>query len=189
MANIAISFSICSPRYLNKAFLVLNFKLLRQHETFISKKFKGTDFKFDIHSYSGRNIQFRCVGLNGKVTWFRWRYFIFINLKLMISNLSITFWNSYSVTPIFSRFYLQVYIWVDSGMMISGFTKNYNSNRTLPYGNNITRALSKIKIKVKISQEDLVYQYALSLTCYVISDPNINPRRKYKTVLSILILV
>ena len=91
--------------------------------------------------------------------------------------------------PIFSRFYLQVYIWVDSGMMISGFTKNYNSNRTLPYGNNITRALSKIKIKVKISQEDLVYQYALSLTCYVISDPNINPRRKYKTVLSILMLV
>ena len=43
-----------------------------------------------------------------------------------MSNLSITFGNSYSVTPTLSRFYLQVYILLDSGMMISGSTKNQN---------------------------------------------------------------
>ena len=57
MANIAISFSICSPKYLNKAFLVLNFKFFTQHETFIFKLFEGTDLKFDTHSCSSRNIQ------------------------------------------------------------------------------------------------------------------------------------
>ena len=30
-----------------------------QHETFIFKQFEGTDFKFDTHSYSSRNIQTR----------------------------------------------------------------------------------------------------------------------------------
>ena len=87
MANIAISFSICSLKYLNKAFLVLNFKFFMQHKIFIFKQFKGTDFKFDTHSYSSRNIQTGCVGPNEKVTLFRWRYFIFINLKLLILNL------------------------------------------------------------------------------------------------------
>ena len=47
MANIAISFSICSPKYLNKAFLVLNVKFFAQHETFTFKQVEGTDFKFD----------------------------------------------------------------------------------------------------------------------------------------------
>ena len=87
MANIAMSFSVCSSKYLNKAFLVLNFKFFTQHETFICKQFEGTVFKFDTHSYSSRNIQTRCVGPNDKVTLFRWRYFIFINLKLLVSNL------------------------------------------------------------------------------------------------------
>ena len=89
MANIAISFSICSPKYLNKAFLVLNFKFFTQHETFTFKRFEGIDFKFDTHSYSSHNIQTKCVGPNDKVTLFRWRYFIFINLKLLISNFDI----------------------------------------------------------------------------------------------------
>ena len=91
MANIAISLSICSPKYLNKAILVLNFKFFRQHETFIFKQFEGTDFKFDTYSYSSRKIQTRCVGPNDQVTLFRWRYFIFINSKLLISNLSTAF--------------------------------------------------------------------------------------------------
>ena len=54
--------------------------------------------------------------------------------------------------------------------------------------NNITRAFNKIDIKVKVKQQDLVYQYTLSLICYVISDYNINPPRKYITILSIRIL-
>ena len=54
-------------------------------------------FKFDTHSYSSRNVKTRCVGPNDKITLFPWRYFIFINLKLLISNLSITFWNFYSL--------------------------------------------------------------------------------------------
>ena len=91
MANIATSFSIYSPKYLNKAFLVLIFKFFTKHETFIYKQFEGTDFKFDTHLYSSRKIQTSCVGHNEKVTLFRWRYFIFINLKLLIPNLSITF--------------------------------------------------------------------------------------------------
>ena len=131
MANIAISFSICSPKYLNKTFLVLNFKVFTQHETFIFKQFEGTDFKFNTHSYSNSNIQTRCVVSNGKLTLFCWRYFIFINLKLLISNLSITFWNSYSETPTLSTFYPQVCILLNNGMMISGVTKNYNFNRPL----------------------------------------------------------
>ena len=131
IANIAIYFSICSPKYLNKAFFVLNFKFFTQHETFIFKQFEGTDFKFDIHSYSSRNIQTKRVRPNDKVTLFRWKYFIFINLKLLISNPSITFWNSYSVTPTLSTSYPHVYILLDSGMMISGATKNYDFNRTL----------------------------------------------------------
>ena len=49
MANIATSFSIYSPKYLNKAFLVLIFKFFTKHETFIYKQFEGTDFKFDTH--------------------------------------------------------------------------------------------------------------------------------------------
>ena len=126
MANMAISFSICSPKNLNKAFLVLNCKFFTEHETFIFKQFEGTDFKFDTHLYSSHNIQTRCVGPNNKVTLFRWRYFIFINLKLLISNLSITFWNSYSVTPTLSTFYPQAYILLDSGMMITGIIQNYN---------------------------------------------------------------
>ena len=64
MTNIAISFSICSPKYLNKAFLVLNCKFFTEHETFIFKQFEGTDFKFDTHLYSSRNIQTRCVDPN-----------------------------------------------------------------------------------------------------------------------------
>ena len=124
IANIAISFTICSPKYLIKAFLVLNFKFFIQHETFIFKQFEGADFKFDTHSYSSHNIQTRCVGSNDQVTLFCWRCFIFINLKLMISNLPITFWNSYSVTPFLSTFYPKVYILLDSGMMISGLKKN-----------------------------------------------------------------
>ena len=91
MANIAISFSASSQKYVNKAFLVLNVKFFTQHETFIFKQIEGTDFKFDTHSYSSRNIQTRCVSPNDKVTLFCWRYFIFINLKLLISNPSITF--------------------------------------------------------------------------------------------------
>ena len=35
MANIAISFSTCFPKNLNKAFLVLNFKFFTQHETLL----------------------------------------------------------------------------------------------------------------------------------------------------------
>ena len=62
-----------------------------QHETFIFKQLEGANFKFDTHSYSDPNIQTRCVGPNDKVTLFYWRYFIFINLRLLISNLSITF--------------------------------------------------------------------------------------------------
>ena len=54
MANIAISFSICSPKDPNKPFLVLNFKFFTQHKTFIFKQFEGTDFILDIHSYSSR---------------------------------------------------------------------------------------------------------------------------------------
>ena len=133
MANIAISFliSFCSPKYLNKAFLVLNVKFFYAVWTFIFKQFEGTDFKFDIHSYSSRNIQTRRVSPNDKVTLFCWRYFIFINLKLLISNPSITFWNSYSVTPTLSKFYSQVYILLDSGMVISGLTKDYNFSRNL----------------------------------------------------------
>ena len=60
-----------------------------QHEIFISKQSEGTDFKFDTHSYSSHNIQTRCIGSNDKITLFRWRYFIFINLKLLISNFAI----------------------------------------------------------------------------------------------------
>ena len=91
MANIAIYFSTCSPKYLNKPFLVLNFKFFIQHKTLIFKQFEGTDFKFGAHSYSSRNIQPSCVGPNDKVTLFRWKYIVFMNLKLLISNLSITF--------------------------------------------------------------------------------------------------
>ena len=132
MTNIAISISMCSPKYLNKAFLVLNVKFFMQHETFIFKQFKVADFEFDTHSYSSRNNQTRCIGPNEKVTLFCWRYFIFIKLKLLMLNLSIIFWNSYSVTPtILSTFYSQVNILLDSGMMISGLTKNYNFNRNL----------------------------------------------------------
>ena len=123
IANIAISFSICS--------LSFSIKFFTQHKTFIFKQFEGTDFKFDTHSYSNRNIQSRCIGPNDKVTLFRWRHYIFINLKLLTSNLSITFWNSYSVTPTLSTFYPQVYILLDSGMIISGLTKNYNFKRNL----------------------------------------------------------
>ena len=50
MANIAIPFSICSPKYLNKEILVLNVKFFTQHETFFFKQFVGTDFRFDTHS-------------------------------------------------------------------------------------------------------------------------------------------
>ena len=110
MANIVISFWIYSPKYLIKAFLVLNFKFFTQYKTFIFKWFEGTDFKFDTDSYSSHNTQTRCAAPNDKVTLFRWRYFVFINLKLLISNLSITFWNSYSVIPTLSTFYLHVYI-------------------------------------------------------------------------------
>ena len=131
MANIAISFLIWSSKYLNEAFLVLDFKFFTQHETFIFKQFEGYDFKFDIHSFSSWNIQCRSVGPNDKVTLFCWRYFIFINLKLLISNPSITFWNSYSVRPTLSKFYSQVYILLDSGMVISGLTKDYNFSRNL----------------------------------------------------------
>ena len=91
MANIAIYFSTCSPKYLNKGFLVLSFKFFTQHETFIVKQFESTDFKFDTHSYLSCNIQTRRIGPNEKVTLFRRRYFIFIDLKLLISNLSIIF--------------------------------------------------------------------------------------------------
>ena len=91
MANIAVSFSICSPKYLNKPLLVLNVQFFTQNETFIFKQFDRTDFKFDTHSYSSRNIQTRCAVPNDKVTLFRWRNFIFINLKLLILNLLITF--------------------------------------------------------------------------------------------------
>ena len=89
IANIAISFSILSPKYLNKAFLVLHFKFFTQHETFIFKQFEGTDFTFDTHSYSNRNIQTRYVGPNDKVTLFRWRYFIFIfiNFKFKVADI------------------------------------------------------------------------------------------------------
>ena len=131
MANIAIFFSVCSPKYLNKAFLVLNFKFFTQHETFVFKQFEGTDFKFDVHSYSNRNIQTRYIRPNEKVTIFRWRYIFFINLKLLILNLSITFRSFYSVTSTLSTFYPQVYILLHPGMMISGLTKNYNFDRTL----------------------------------------------------------
>ena len=131
MANIAIFFSVCSPKYLNKAFLVLNFKFFTQHETFVFKQFEGTDFKFDVHSYSNRNIQTRYIRPNEKVTIFRWRYFFFINLKLLILNLSITLQNFYSVTSTLSTFYPQVYILLHPGIMISGLTKNYNFDRTL----------------------------------------------------------
>ena len=115
MANIAISFWICSPIYLNKAFLVLNFKFSAQNGTFILQQFEGTDFKFDTHSYSSRNIQTKCVGPNNKITIIRRRYFIFINLQLLISNLSITFWNSYSNKILkslkFRLFYKKVHSW------------------------------------------------------------------------------
>ena len=127
-------FSICSAKYLNKAFLVLSLKFFMQDQKFIFKQFSGTDFKFHSHSYSSRNIQLRFAGPNDKVTSFCWRYFTFINLELMISNLSITFWNYYSVTPTLSRFYPQDYILVETGTMISGFTKNYNFNRALLWG-------------------------------------------------------
>ena len=99
MVNIAISFWFVPQKDLNKAFLVLSVKFFTQHETFIFKQFKGTDFRFDTPSYSSRNIQVRGVGPHDKVILFHWRYFIFINLKISISNLSITFWNFYSVTP------------------------------------------------------------------------------------------
>ena len=69
MANIAISFSIYSPKYLNKAFLVLNFELFTKHETFIFKQFEGTDFKFDTHSYSSRNIQTRFLLDSGMMNY------------------------------------------------------------------------------------------------------------------------
>ena len=131
IANIAISMLICPPKFPNKAFLVLNFKFFTEHETFIFKQFEDTDFKFYTHSYPSCNIQTRCVGPNDKVTLFCWKYFIFINLKLLVSNLPITFWNSYSVTPTWSTFYPLVYILLDSGMMISGLTESYNFNRTL----------------------------------------------------------
>ena len=131
MANIAIFFSVCSPKYLNKAFLVLNFKFFTQHETFISKHFECTNFKLDTHAYSSGNIESSCICSNDKVTLFCWRYFIFINLKLLILDLSIIFWNFYSVAPTLSMFYPQVYILIDTGMTISGLTKNYNFNRTL----------------------------------------------------------
>ena len=62
-----------------------------QYETFIFKQFEGSGFEFDIHSYSSRNIQTTCVGPNKKLALFDWIYFIFITLKLLISNLSITF--------------------------------------------------------------------------------------------------
>ena len=91
MANIAISFLISSSKYLNKAFLVLKFKFFTQHETFIFKQFEGIDFKFDTYSYSSRDIQSFIIGLNDKVTLFYWIYFIFINLKLLISNMSTAF--------------------------------------------------------------------------------------------------
>ena len=61
MANIAISFLICSAKYLNKALLFLNFKFFTQQETFIFKQFEGTNFKFRTHSYSSRSIQTRLV--------------------------------------------------------------------------------------------------------------------------------
>ena len=57
-----------------------------QHETSIFKQFKGTDFKFETQQYSSRTIQTRCIGPNEMVTLFRWRCFIFINLKLLILN-------------------------------------------------------------------------------------------------------
>ena len=116
---------------LKGAFLVLGFKFFTQHETFIFKQFEGTYFIFNTHSYSGHNIQITCVGPNGKVTLFHWRYFIFINLKLLISNLSITFWSSYSVTPTLSTLYPQILL--DSGMMISRLTKalQFHQNCTL----------------------------------------------------------
>ena len=62
-----------------------------------------------------------------------WIYFISINVKLLISNLSIALRNSYSVKPTLSRFYPQVYIFLDFGMMISGFSKkqNFQQNFTL----------------------------------------------------------
>ena len=85
MANIAISFSASSQKYVNKAFLVLNVKFFTQHETFIFKQFECTDFKFHIHSYSSRNIQTRSIAPNDKVTLFRWIYFTFMNLKLLTS--------------------------------------------------------------------------------------------------------
>ena len=131
MANIAIYFSICSRKYLNKAFSVLNFKFFTQDETFIFKRFEVTVFKFDTHSYSSCNIQTRCVGPNDKVTSFHRRYFIFTNLKLLISNLSITFWSSCSITPTLSTFYPQVYTMLNFWMVIFALTKNYNFNRTL----------------------------------------------------------
>ena len=91
MASISISFSICSPKYINKTILVLNFKFLKQYEIFILKEFEGTDFKFDIHPCLNHNIQTSWFGPNDKVTLFRWIYFLFINLKLLVSNLSIVF--------------------------------------------------------------------------------------------------
>ena len=50
MANIAMSFSTGSPKYLNKALLVLNVKFFTQHEIFIFKQFECTDFKF-LHQF------------------------------------------------------------------------------------------------------------------------------------------
>ena len=70
-----------------------------QNETFIFKQFEGTDFKFDTQSYSSRNIQIRCVGPNDKVALFRWRCFIFINLKLLISNLFSNIYFKYVLSP------------------------------------------------------------------------------------------
>ena len=120
-----------SPKYLTKTFLVLKFKFSMQHETFILKQFEGSDFKFHSHSYLSRNIQTRCVTRNNKVTLLHWKYFIFTSLRLLITNLSITFLNSFSLSSTLSTFYPQVYILLDSGMIISVYRKNFNISRTL----------------------------------------------------------
>ena len=116
----------------------------------IFKQFEGTNFKFDTHSYSIRNIQTRCVGPNDKVTLFCGRHFIFINLRLLLSNLSIAFWNSDPVTPTLSTFYHQVHILLDSGWWFLGLQKITISTELYSKENNIIRAFNKISIKEKV---------------------------------------